>query len=541
MKASIPQNETARMEAMARYSILDTEPEPIYDDITRLAAQLCGTPTALVSLVDSNRQWFKSTTGFPYKETPRELSFCAHALESNELLVVPDSRCDPRFSDNPLVLETPAIRFYAGAPLTTLDGHTLGTLCVIDYAPRTLSNEQREALQALSRRIVAHFELRRQLTSQEYVEEALRQSEQRYRQMVDSASDFIYRTDASGHVVYCNPVTQRLLKYTPQAIIGCHYLKMVDSHWRSRAARFYNRQFARKIPTTYYELPMIVADGTRMWIGQNVGLILQNEEVVGFQAVARDITARKCAEEALKQAHEELEVRVMERTRDLETANRSLQAEVAERRRVEEQVQTQLKTIQELHGDLKEAYDATIEGWARALDLRDKETEGHSRRVTEMTLQMARVIGMDEEEMLSIRRGALLHDIGKMGVPDSILLKPDALTVEEWEVMRKHPTYAYQMLSPVTFLQSALDIPYAHHERWDGSGYPRGLREKEIPLPARIFAVVDVWDALCSDRPYRKGWSQERILQHLQTETGAHFDPEIVALFFSLVSTFEKI
>ena len=149
------------------------------------------------------------------------------------------------------------------------------------------------------------------------------------------------------------------------------------------------------------------------------------------------------------------------------------------------------------------AYDTTIEGWSRALNLRDKETEGHTRRVTEMTLTLARRFGFTEEDLLHLRRGALLHDIGKMGVPDNILLKPEPLTEEEWIIMRKHPQYAYDLLKPIAFLGSALDIPYCHHEKWDGTGYPRGLRGEEIPLAARLFAVVDVWDALTSDRPYR--------------------------------------
>ncbi|MBF8285321.1 MAG: putative PAS/PAC sensor protein [Anaerolineales bacterium] len=182
------------------------------------------------------------------------------------------------------------------------------------------------------------------------------------------------------------------------------------------------------------------------------------------------------------------------------------------------------------------AYDATIEGWSRALDLRDKETEGHTQRVTEMSLRLARAMGVDEAEQVHIRRGALLHDIGKMGVPDAILLKPGPLTEEEWVVMRKHPVYAYQMLSPILFLRPALDIPYCHHEKWDGTGYPRGLKGEEIPLAARIFAVVDVWDALLSDRPYRPGWPEEKVRAHIRSLAGTHFDPQVVAVFMRSMS-----
>jgi PAS domain S-box-containing protein/putative nucleotidyltransferase with HDIG domain len=180
---------------------------------------------------------------------------------------------------------------------------------------------------------------------------------------------------------------------------------------------------------------------------------------------------------------------------------------------------------------LIQAYDSTIKGWAFALDLRDKETEEHSLRVTEMTVNIAREMGMSQEELVHVRRGALLHDIGKMGVSDTILLKPGELTKEEWVIMRQHPTFAFEMLSTIEYLRPALDIPYCHHEKWDGTGYPRGLRHEEIPLVARIFSVADVYDALTSDRPYRKAWSKEEAVEHIRQERGSHFDPQVVEMF----------
>ena len=185
--------------------------------------------------------------------------------------------------------------------------------------------------------------------------------------------------------------------------------------------------------------------------------------------------------------------------------------------------------------ELNLAYDTTIEGWPRALDLRDQETEGHSRRVTDVTLALAENMRVDEAELVHIRRGALLHDIGKMGIPDSILLKPGPLTADEWVVMRKHPTYAHALLSPIDYLRAALDIPYCHHEKWDGTGYPRGLRGEDIPLAARIFAIADVWGAFRSDRPYRRGWASERVQEHIRAQTDLHFDPRVVAAFFGLI------
>ncbi|MFN7036022.1 MAG: HD-GYP domain-containing protein, partial [Bellilinea sp.] len=196
------------------------------------------------------------------------------------------------------------------------------------------------------------------------------------------------------------------------------------------------------------------------------------------------------------------------------------------------------ENLQRTNLDLLLAYEATIEGWSRALDLRDKETEGHTRRVADLTLLMASRMGLDAAQLAHIRRGALLHDIGKMGIPDAILLKPGRLTDEEWEIMRKHPLYAYQMLYPVQYLRPALEIPYAHHEKWDGSGYPRGLKGEEIPLAARIFAVADVWDALTADRPYRPAWTQAEALRYIREQAGAHFDPQVVKVFFEVIEDF---
>jgi len=189
------------------------------------------------------------------------------------------------------------------------------------------------------------------------------------------------------------------------------------------------------------------------------------------------------------------------------------------------------------HEELRNAYDATIEGWAHALELRDTEAEGHSRRVTEMTLLVARAMGAAEGEINQIRRGALLHDIGKMGIPDAILFKPQSLTKSEWVIMRKHPVYAYRLLSPIPYLRPSLDIPYCHHEKWDGSGYPRGLKGTDIPLSARSFAVVYVWDALGSDRPYRQALSSEEIIDLISKESGKHFDPMVVEIFMQYVLT----
>jgi putative nucleotidyltransferase with HDIG domain len=192
--------------------------------------------------------------------------------------------------------------------------------------------------------------------------------------------------------------------------------------------------------------------------------------------------------------------------------------------------------LQLSHAELNVAYETTLEGWSAALDLRDKETEGHTQRVTNTSVRLAREMGLGPDELAHIRRGALLHDIGKMGVPDRILLKPGPLTEEEWGIMRQHPVLAYNMLLPIAYLRPALDIPYCHHEKWDGTGYPRGLRGEQIPLAARIFAVVDVWDALRSDRPYRMAWPPAKVMEHIRSLAGTHFDPRVAEAFLNLVS-----
>lgn len=196
---------------------------------------------------------------------------------------------------------------------------------------------------------------------------------------------------------------------------------------------------------------------------------------------------------------------------------------------------TLFENLEKTNRELSQAYDATIEGWSRALDLRDKETEGHTLRVTEMTLNLARAFGLSEQELLYVRWGALLHDIGKMGVPDHILLKEGPLTEDEWVRMKSHPQYAYDLLKPIAFLAPALDIPSCHHEKWDGTGYPRGLKGQEIPLVARLFAVVDVWDALRSDRPYRNAWSLEKAREYICEQAGVYFDPKVVELFLDMI------
>lgn len=225
-----------------------------------------------------------------------------------------------------------------------------------------------------------------------------------------------------------------------------------------------------------------------------------HKKMIGRIYISHDITALKELENELRKLNAELEDRVQARTREL-----------------------------------AETYDTTLEGFARALELRDKETEGHSRRVTENTLKLAQRLHISSEALEEIRSGAILHDIGKISIPDEILHKKGKLTKKERAIIQEHPKTAYKLLSPIPFLSKALEIPYCHHEKWDGTGYPRGLKGNDIPVSARIFAVADVWDALSNDRPYNKAWPRKKIIKYFQEQSGKHFDPYIVNIFLKMV------
>ncbi len=332
------------------------------------------------------------------------------------------------------------------------------------------------------------------LQQQESMQIALAESEAQFRLMAENSSDMISKHDIAGTFIYVSPACRTLLGYEPEELTGTSVTPLIHPEDASKLIELLATPASDDLTTTFHYRARR-KNGEYVWLETTARLffdkISQKQE---FQASSRDITERKQSQEALQKAHI----------------------------------------------DLQEAYDKTIEGWVLALDLRDRETEGHTKRVTEMTAKLARKLECSEEELIHIRRGALLHDMGKMGIPDEILQKPGPLTDDEWVIMRRHPQYAYQMLSPINYLNQALIIPYYHHERWDGSGYPHKLKGKDIPLHARLFSVVDVWDALQSDRPYRKGLPSKEIVEYLQKEAGRLFDPEIVDVFIPLIEETQK-
>ena len=316
------------------------------------------------------------------------------------------------------------------------------------------------------------------------------------RNVLDSNPNFIYVKDYDGRFTLVNDAVSKLYGTTVEDLTGKY-----DSDFNpnpEEVERFLRDD--RRVMDTQIRLvteeQITDSEGAKHWL-RTVKLPLVSEDWQSRQVlgVSVDITQAKKAE------------------REIRDLNGQLAQNLAE---------------------LSEAYETTIEAWAQLLDLRDKETEGHTRRVTDMCVRLARAMGVSEDDLIDIRRGALLHDIGKMGIPDEILLKPGPLDDREWLVMKRHPDYAYQCLSRIPFLKHCIDIPYGHHEKWDGTGYPRGLSGYDIPLAARMFAVVDVWDALRSDRPYRQGWSHERVMEHIAGLSGTHFDPDVVVAFLDI-------
>lgn len=355
----------------------------------------------------------------------------------------------------------------------------------LDYIVK--SSESMTDMPHIAERVIQQWKI---LQEQERIQIALAEREAQFRLLAENSSDIISRHDIHGTILYISPACRTLLGYEPAELIGQSIIQFVHPEdARSILELFSSPGWTD--PTAAVPYRARHKTGEYVWLETTAKIIYDQEKnATEVQASSRDITERKQAQVALQRANE----------------------------------------------DLREAYDKTIEGWVLALDLRDHETEGHTQRVTEMTVRLAQELGCTDEEILQIRRGALLHDMGKMGIPDEILQKPGPLTKEEWIIMRRHPLYAYQMLAPIPYLNESLIIPYCHHERWDGSGYPQGLKGEEIPLFARLFAVVDVWDALSSDRPYRKRIPLKEVVEYLQREAGQLFDPYIVEKFLPLIT-----
>jgi putative nucleotidyltransferase with HDIG domain len=273
-------------------------------------------------------------------------------------------------------------------------------------------------------------------------------------------------------------------------------------------------------------LLVLLATMLKVWIVRPLAIArhgLETDNPIGLDKLERDPTEFGQIATLIRKFHEQRE--------EIRAANQELQAAIEELGSMNGQLETR---VEQRTKELADAYEATIEGWSRAMEVRDHETQGHCERVTAMAMSLGQSMGLEQHDMIRLKRGALLHDIGKMGIPDGILLKPGRLTPDERSVMEKHPTIAYEMLRPIKFLEDSLDVPLFHHEKWDGTGYPYRLAGERIPLNARIFAVADVWDAMRSDRPYREAWTEERTRSFIIENSGTHFDPEVVKAYLNL-------
>jgi PAS domain S-box-containing protein/putative nucleotidyltransferase with HDIG domain len=507
-------------------------------------------------------------------------------------------------------------------------------------------------------RTIKTYGVNQDITERKRAEDVLRESEEKFRELIEHGSEAILLIDAQGTIFFGSPATERLLGYSSQEFLGRSGLDDVHPDDLKSVREILARLVSEPGSTQRLEYRLRHKDGTWRWIDTFAKNSLHVPAVHGIVLNSRDITERKQAELKIQEQLErltalsEVDQAIASRS-DVQVSlnlllsraihllavdaaavllldpfrnileykaeigihmNATQNASVTLRTRLAERVALEGRMVEfrsgsnepenqqladylrrenfaSYHGaplvvkgkvigvlevfsrllverdqdwlgffgalaghiaimvdsaklfndlqasnlELSLAYDATLEGWSRALEVRDQETKGHSHRVAEMTLRLARAMGATEQDLIHIHRGALLHDIGKLGIPDSILLKASQLNEEERNMIRKHPTIAYEMLTPIAYLRPALDIPYYHHEKWDGTGYPHGLKAEEIPLPARIFAVVDVWDALTSDRPYRKAWSHEKALAYIQEQAGEHFDPQVVDAFLSII------
>jgi PAS domain S-box-containing protein len=454
------------------------------------------------------------------------------------------------------------------------------------------------------------------ITENKQAEEALRESEEKFRRVFDNSGVAISLLDLKGNFFGCNPAVTKILGYSPEEYSKMDITKISHPNEGPRNEVLYKELVDGKRESFTMEKQNLHKDGHYVW-GQLTASIVRdaNHNPLFSIGMFEDITERKAAVEALQESKEHYQSlfqnmmngfaycrMVYENERPVDFiylevneafANLSGLKNVTGRKASEvipginekdselmemysrvalsgkpETFEYYLNALKDWYSisvyspkkeyfvaifdvittrkqaeeslrkfahELEEAYDATLQGWSAALEMRERETAGHSHRVVSMTLELARDAGIDEDQMTHIERGALLHDIGKMGIPDSILLKPGPLSDDEWVVMRQHPVYAYRLLSHIPYLRPALEIPYYHHERWDGTGYPQGMAGDAIPLPARLFAIIDVWDALSSNRPYRPAWTPDAVRAYIIDQSGKQFDPKVVELFLKLL------
>ncbi len=500
MNAPLPPNEAERLQALRNYDILDTPPEIAFERLVSLAARLFNVPIALVSLIDTDRQWLKSCFGMDTRETSRELSFCAHTILSEQVMVVPDARADLRFADNPTVTGASGIRFYAGAPLQTPSGHNLGSFCLVDTVPHQFTQEQQSMLEDMAAIVVDELELRRTARELRESEAMLRQTSQensRLSTAVATLSSGVVITDPNlpdNPIIFANPGFYEITQYSAEEIIGynCRFLQGRETDpgivKEIRDAIAEQRRFTGTI-LNYRK------DGTPFVDELSISPVFDEAgQLMNFVGLQNDVTEREQGKQLLEQ-------RVQERTEEL--------------------AQSQIEILSRL---------------ARAAEFRDDDTGQHTQRVAHTAALLAHSLGLQSEQVELIRQAAPLHDVGKIAISDMILLKPGKLTDEEFATMKSHAALGAALLSDghSEVVQLAERIAGAHHERWDGKGYPQRLAGEQIPLEGRILAIADVFDALTHERPYKKAWSVAEAVAEITRQSGQQFDPQVVKAFLSL-------
>jgi diguanylate cyclase (GGDEF)-like protein/PAS domain S-box-containing protein len=655
MKPEMPHNETDRVAWLRECRILDTEPETEYDDITRLAAQICGVPIAAITLIDEERQWFKSVVGIDIRSAPREASFCAHAILESNVLIVEDAALDERFAHNPFVVNDPHIRFYAGAPLVSSEGLALGALCVVDRAPRQMTEEQKAILKVLAGQVAGRMELQRRIALQASAEE-------NFASLFEHAPVGIFQTTPKGQYLRVNPALARIYGYdSPEQMIG----ELVDISGQlyvedGRRSEF-QELMAMNGSIAAFESEVRRRDGSVIWISEIARLVRNaHGQVSYYEGFVRDITDRIAAG---RQRESELMEAQMRVDRDSLTDlwnHRAFHNRVDERlagaerdggrqaivmldvdnfkffndlyghvmgdevlRMVAGRLEAlcgpfdilarfggdefailmgdlELETRDDLEGKLTVglggitfrsvehgaevpitisvgAAISPVDGqgrlallravderlrWAKtggrversadpmmayrlhavdgfsmldalvtAVDNKDRYTRCHSEDVMNHCLAIASRLGLSKADQHDLAVAAMLHDVGKIGVPDAILRKPGKLTDSEYAAIKLHPTMGAAIVSTVPGLEATLDAVRHHHENYDGTGYPFGLKGSDIPLIARIMAVADAYSAMTMDRPYREGMGRRRALSILADGAGKHWDVACVAAF----------
>jgi diguanylate cyclase (GGDEF)-like protein len=488
-----PSAESARLAALTRYDVLDTEAEESFDDIVRLASQICGVPMAAVSLVDADREFFKARVGIDVTESPRDISFCGHTILENDLLVVPDAAADTRFADNPQVVAGTRVRFYAGAPLITGDGHAVGALCVRDSVPHDLSTDQRDALRALGRQVVAQLELRRLLSeSQDQAQtDALTGLGNRRRLFADVAyrlahdsgfvltlcdlDGFKHFNDTFGHPAG-DALLVRMAADLADAVsdIGAAYRMGGDEFCTITTMDAGADRALNLVRGALSEV------GQGFTIGCSAGFVLMPDEA--------------------------------------DSAEAGLQ--IADQRMYGEKNSGRTSATQQ-----------TREVLVRLLGECQPDLHDHSRVVGDLARIVAAELIADPDAQTEVVRAAELHDVGKVAVPTNLLNKGGKLNDAEWALMRTHTLVGERILSGASSMQNVARMVRSSHERWDGRGYPDGLAGEAIPMGARIVFVCDAYDAMTSNRPYRRGMPVAEALAEIKRCAGTQFDPRVAAAF----------